>query len=116
MTVPPQLFKSLNNIMSNDTDVIEKKKTEVKEPKEPGKVNVICMNDDKTPVEFVIAMLVSIFRHDSEQAVKLTLQIHNDGSAVVGTYSTEIAEQKVEDATSMARLNGFPLVLKTAAQ
>jgi ATP-dependent Clp protease adaptor protein ClpS len=102
--------------MSNNTDVIEKKKTDVKEPQEPGKVNVICMNDDKTPVEFVIAMLVSIFRHESDHAVKLTLQIHNDGSAVVGTYSNEIAEQKVVDATSMARMNGFPLVLKTAAQ
>jgi len=102
--------------MSNDTDLAEKKKTDVKEPKEPGKVHVVCLNDDKTPVEFVVAMLVSIFRHDNEQALKLTLEIHNQGAAVVGTYSHEIAEQKVLDATSMARLNGFPLVLKTTQQ
>lgn len=98
--------------MSTDTDVIEKKKTGTKEPKEPGKYNVIVCNDDVTPVEFVVAMLVAVFKHEEKTALGLTLKIHNQGSAVAGTYSHEVAEQKVVDGTSMARTHGFPLVIK----
>lgn len=102
--------------MSADTDTIEKKKTANKEPVEPGKYNVVIMNDDVTPMEFVIAMLVSIFRHDEKAALNLTLKIHNEGSAVAGVYPYEIAEQKVLDATNLARGNGFPLVMKVESQ
>jgi len=102
--------------MSADTDVIEKKKTSAKEPKEPGKYNVIVLNDDKTPVEFVIALLVTVFKHDQERATQTTLEIHHKGSGIAGTYNYEIAEQKVLDGTKMARANNFPLVLKAEAQ
>lgn len=102
--------------MSTDTEVIEKKKTAIKEPKEPGKFKVIVLNDDVTPMEFVVAMLVSIFKFEEKQAVQVTLEIHNQGSAVAGIYPYEIAEQKVIDATSMARSNGFPLLMKVEAQ
>jgi len=102
--------------MSTDTEVIEKKKTAIKEPKEPGKFHVIILNDDVTPMEFVIAMLVSVFRHEEKAALQLTLDIHNNGSAIAGTYSYEIAEQKVVDGTNLARGNGFPLLMKVEAQ
>lgn len=102
--------------MTTDTDVIEKKKTTVRQPKEPGKFNVIVLNDDVTPMEFVVAMLVSVFRHDENSAVQLTLQIHNQGRAVVGVYTYEIAEQKVLDGTTLARENGYPLLMKVEAQ
>jgi ATP-dependent Clp protease adaptor protein ClpS len=102
--------------MSTDTEVIEKKKTSIREPKEPGKYNVIVLNDDITPVEFVIAMLVSVFNHEEKQALALTLDIHNNGRAVAGVYTYEIAEQKVIDGTNMARNNGFPLLMKVEAQ
>lgn len=102
--------------MSTDTEVIEKKKTAIKEPKEPGKFKVVVFNDDVTPMDFVVAMLISIFKFEEKQAVQLTLEIHNQGSAIAGIYPYEIAEQKVIDATSMARSNGFPLLMKVEAQ
>jgi len=102
--------------MSNDTEVIEQKKTTSRQPRPPRKYNVVILNDDKTPVEFVIAMLISVFKHNQERAVALTLEVHNKGAGVAGTYTHEIAEQKVLDGTNMARHNGFPLILKTQEQ
>jgi ATP-dependent Clp protease adaptor protein ClpS len=97
--------------MTTDT-VIEKKTTTIKEVKEPGKYKVVICNDDVTPVEFVVALLVSVFKHDEAAAIALTLKIHNDGSATAGVYRFEVAEQKAIDATNMARNNDFPLVTK----
>jgi ATP-dependent Clp protease adaptor protein ClpS len=97
--------------MSTDT-VIEKKKVTSRKIQEPSKYKVIICNDDVTPVEFVVAMLVSVFGHSEPDALNLTLTVHNNGSAVAGTYSFEIAEQKSLDGTEMARLNGYPLLIK----
>lgn len=94
------------------TPVLEKKKTTNKQVKEPGKFKVVVCNDDVTTVEFVIAMLMSVFKYDEKRALDLTLAIHQKGSAVAGVYAYEIAEQKALDATNMARLNGFPLITK----
>jgi ATP-dependent Clp protease adaptor protein ClpS len=80
--------------------------------KEPSKYKVIFMNDDYTPVEFVIALLMSIFKHDQASATKITLQIHNDGSGVAGIYTYEVAEQKQMEATVVSRNNNYPLAIK----
>jgi len=101
--------------MTTET-IIEKKKQTSREIKEPSKYKVIVCNDDVTPVDFVIAMLVSIFKLDERSAVDLTLKVHNQGSAIAGVYPHEIAEQKCLDATQMARLNGFPLIIKIEAE
>lgn len=98
--------------MSTETPVIEKKKQFTKQIKDPGKFKVIICNDDFTTVEFVIAMLITVFRYDQQKAMELTVAIHEKGSAVAGIYTYEIAEQKAVDATDMARLNGFPLITK----
>ena len=79
---------------------------------EPGKYKVIMLNDDRTPMEFVIDILMLIFKHSEETAKKLMLTIHTDGSAVVGIYTYEIAEQKSVEATTLSRDNGFPLSMK----
>ena len=100
--------------MSTET-IIEKKVT-VKLPKEPSKYKVVVCNDDVTPVDFVVAMLVAVFKHPEQQALQLTLDIHNNGKAEAGIYSHEVAEQKVSDGTEMARNNGFPLVIKAEAE
>ena len=97
--------------MSTDNFVAQKNKTTDK-LKEPGKYKVIVCNDDVTPVEFVISMLVAVFRHDEKAAIELTLSIHNKGSAVAGIFSHEVAEQKALDGTNMARANSFPLIIK----
>jgi ATP-dependent Clp protease adaptor protein ClpS len=93
------------------TDVVTKKVTKDK-IKEPPRYKVIVLNDNVTTMEFVVAMLMTVFKHNEANAVNLTMDIHNNGSAVAGVYTHEIAEQKVLDATSMSRNNGFPLVIK----
>jgi ATP-dependent Clp protease adaptor protein ClpS len=80
--------------------------------KPPSRYKVIVLNDDYTPMEFVIAMLVTVFKHEESSALELTMKIHNEGAAVAGIYSYEIAEQKTIDATDLARDHGHPLQIK----
>jgi len=102
--------------MSTDSEVIVKKKTDIKEPKKPGKANVVLLNDDHTPMEFVVALLISVFRHNQASALELTMKIHQEGRAVAGTYTYEIAEQKAEDSNNLAKANNFPLVTKVEGE
>ena len=97
--------------MATDT-IIEKKTKTTNSSKEPGKFKVIVCNDDVTPMEFVIAMLMRVFKHTPSGAEALTMKIHHEGSAIAGIYSYEIAEQKCVEGTNMAREHNFPLVLK----
>jgi ATP-dependent Clp protease adaptor protein ClpS len=80
--------------------------------KTPSRYKVIVLNDDYTPMEFVIIMLMAIFKHGQDDAVALTMKIHNEGSAVAGIYNYEIAEQRAIDATQLAREHGHPLVVR----
>lgn len=97
--------------MAIDT-VVEKETKTVEKFKEPGKFKVIVCNDDTTPIEFVVSMLIMVFRHTEKSALELTLQIHNSGRAVAGIYNYEVAEQKGVDATNLARTHGWPLITK----
>lgn len=92
-----------------DVQIDEKIKIDISEPK---RYKVIFLNDDKTPIEFVIEILKDIFRHTDETAKDITLKVHHEGSAVVGVYTFEIAEQKGVEATHVARQAGFPLQIK----
>ncbi len=80
--------------------------------KEPSKYKIVFINDDQTPMEFVVSLLTEFFKHSEEVARSITLKIHEEGSGVVGVYSHEIAEQKAIEATSISRENGFPLRIK----
>ena len=95
--------------MTTDVDIDEKIKLEIKEP---SNYHVIMLNDDATPMEWVMGVLKEIFKHSDADAEALTMNIHTEGSAVVGTYKYEIAEQKSVEAVSASRNNGFPLNLK----
>jgi ATP-dependent Clp protease adaptor protein ClpS len=75
----------------------------------PRKWKVLFLNDEHTPMEFVIELLTKVLHHSKEVARDLTLEIHNSGSAVVGVFSFEIAEQKGLECTQRSRENGFPL-------
>jgi ATP-dependent Clp protease adaptor protein ClpS len=92
-----------------DVKINEKIKADITEPK---KYKVIFLNDNKTPIEFVIEVLVTLFKHSEETAKQITLTVHNEGSAVVGVYSYEIAEQRTVESTQLARQSGFPLQIK----
>lgn len=97
--------------MAIDT-VVEKQSKTTNKITEPSKYKVIVCNDDVTPIEFVVSMLIAVFRHTEKSALELTLSVHNSGSAVAGVYSYEVAEQKSIDATNLARANGYPLIIK----
>jgi ATP-dependent Clp protease adaptor protein ClpS len=79
---------------------------------EPIKYKVVLLNDDQTPVEWVVKVLTEIFKHTNETAEQITLAIHNEGSGVAGIYTFEIAEQKSIEATTASRNHGFPLQIK----
>jgi len=98
--------------MTTEAPVIEKRKTTSRNIKEPSKYKVIVLNDDFTPMEFVVAMFMTIFNYDQNRAHNTTLEIHHQGSAVAGVYSYEVAEQKCIDASQMAKNHGYPLVIK----
>ena len=79
---------------------------------EPGKFKVVMLNDDATPMDWVIEVLQKIFKHSESSAKEMTLTIHNEGSGVAGIYTYEIAEQKSIEATTSSRDRGFPLQLR----
>ena len=83
---------------------------------EPGKFKVLVLNDNTTPIEFVIAMLMKVFKHGEEAAYNITMKVHNEGSGIAGVYTYEIAEQKGMEGQALARQNGYPLVLKVEAE
>lgn len=75
----------------------------------PKRFYVVMHNDDTTPFDFVIEVLMKLFGHTMETSSDLAGKIHQEGSAIVGMYYMEIAEQKVEETTRAARNNGFSL-------
>jgi ATP-dependent Clp protease adaptor protein ClpS len=94
---------------STDIQLDEKIKIRATEPR---RWKVILLNDDTTPMEFVISVLIEIFKHTHETASDIMLQVHETGSGIAGIYSFEIAEAKAVEATNLARTNGFPLQIK----
>jgi ATP-dependent Clp protease adaptor protein ClpS len=83
---------------------------------EPRKFKVIILNDDKTPMDFVMDVLMNIYHHDQARSQDLTIKIHTEGSAVVGVYPYEIAEQKGIETTQIARQAGYPLNVKIESE
>jgi ATP-dependent Clp protease adaptor protein ClpS len=98
-------------MISNSMDVEIDEKIKIKVT-EPNMYKVVFLNDDATPMDFVIEILTGIFRHSTETARDITMEIHDQGSSVVGIYNFEIAEQKAVEATTLSRSHGFPLQIK----
>lgn len=81
----------------------------VTEIKYPDRFNVVILNDDFTPMEFVIQLLIEVFNTNIEEAKNVTVKVHEDGKGVAGSYGLEIAEQKQQEATIISRHHGHPL-------
>lgn len=71
--------------------------------------SVVLHNDDFTPMDFVVAILMRIFRHNENDAGAIMLAVHTRGKAVAGTYTREIAETKAAQSNQNAERNEFPL-------
>ena len=76
--------------------------------KEPSKYQVIMLNDDFTTMDFVVSILVDIFKKDPASAEQIMLHVHRNGRAVVGIYPYDVAVTKTEEAMRRAKSEGFP--------
>lgn len=83
----------------------EKTRINIQEPKH---FRVIMHNDDFTSMEFVVEILIDIFKKDTLEAERLMLMVHESGRAVVGIYPYDIAATKVNNALARAKAEGFP--------
>ena len=77
---------------------------------EPTKYKVLLHNDDYSTMDFVVDVLVNVFRKNINQAEEIMIAIHKKGRAVCGIYTFEIAETKVYQVKELAKSNGFPLL------
>ena len=77
---------------------------------EPTKYKVLLHNDDYSTMDFVVDVLMHVFRKNINQAEEIMITIHKSGRAVCGIYTFEIAETKVYQVKELAKSNGFPLL------
>ncbi|MEP1207928.1 MAG: ATP-dependent Clp protease adapter ClpS [Rhizobiaceae bacterium] len=90
----------------NDTNVIVKTKPKVKKP---SLYRVLLLNDDFTPMEFVVEVLARFFQMNLESATQVMLHVHQNGVGECGVYTYEVAETKVTQVMDHARKNQHPL-------
>ncbi len=86
--------------------VLERSKPKLKKP---PMYKVVMLNDDYTPMEFVVEILCQYFRHDPESATRIMLQVHKEGSAVCGVFTRDIAETKAAQVNQYSQDNEHPL-------
>ena len=79
------------------------------EVKEPNMFRVLLHNDDYTTMEFVVYILMVVFRKPMDEARQIMLNVHRQGVGICGVFVFEIAETKVEAVNRIARQNGYPL-------
>jgi ATP-dependent Clp protease adaptor protein ClpS len=87
--------------------VVLERQTAKTEP--PRMYQVVLLNDDYTPMEFVVMVLQEYFKRDLETATQIMLKIHHDGRGVCGVYTKDVAATKVELVLAAARRGGHPL-------
>ncbi len=94
--------------MPNQTATENASNTQTREIK-VSQYNVILLNDDYTTFDFVIMVLMKVFRKSEMEAARITLSVHQQGRGLAGTYSREIAQMKVKQVQTLADEAGYPL-------
>ncbi len=94
----------MGNITQNQSDIEAAQQTQ-----KPRLWHVVLLNDDFTPMDFVVEILVRIFHHTEETAHMIMLKVHNEGRGIAGTYIWEIAETKADNVLQLATQNEYPL-------
>ena len=84
--------------------------------KPPRQYDVIFYNDDFTPMDFVVEVLIRFFDKTEASAVQLMLEVHHGTSMIVGEYPKEIAKMKVRETISLARSRNYPLMVEAVPQ
>ncbi len=77
--------------------------------KPPPLYKILLLNDDFTPMDFVVSVLQRFFAKNREQATQIMLKVHNEGAGLCGIYPRDVAETKVQQVTSYAREHQHPL-------
>tara|TARA_B100000459_G_scaffold126213_1_gene79137 strand:+ start:126 stop:374 length:249 start_codon:yes stop_codon:yes gene_type:complete len=72
--------------------------------------DVILLNDDFTPMDFVVYVLKEIFNHTDQQANEIMLKVHNEGEASCGIFTKDLAETKSYEVNNLAKINDHPLI------
>ncbi len=88
------------------TEVVTRTRTRVKKP---SMYKVILLNDDYTPMDFVILVLQKFFHKGHQEAVEIMLQVHRKGAGICGVYTYEVAETKVSQVMAFSRQHEHPL-------
>lgn len=106
----PQTINMMN--VHDDTEREEETDVLVADPElqAPPMYAVIMYNDDYTPMEFVVMVLMQEFKQAEDQAVETMLAIHHDGHGIAGIYPKDIAETKAKKCNNLARKEGYPLL------
>lgn len=104
-TIPP-VSPAIGTPDGGDALVLERRRQRLQPPR---MYQVVMLNDDFTPMEFVIAVLQELFGKDRESATQIMLKIHLDGRGVCGVYSQDVAATKVEQVLQAAQKAGHPL-------
>ena len=95
-----------NSKNRREGSILERDFVEIKEPR---MYKVLLHNDDYTTMEFVVELLITVFRKTFEDATRIMLNVHKTGYGICGVYTYEIAETKMETVHELARERGFPL-------
>ena len=94
---------------ANPVNDLKIKEVRVK-PKLPSTYKVIVLNDDYTPMEFVVFVLQTVFGHNHQKSTEIMMQVHTKGKGVCGIFSKEIAEVMSYEVNTMAKDHGHPLL------
>lgn len=91
-------------------EIVRKHETRTTPPSSPFMFQVVMYNDDYTPMEFVVEVLMQHFQMDYMKATSAMMHVHHQGKAVCGVYSKDVAETKAEQVMAVARKEGYPLM------
>lgn len=92
----PEIEEDVVSEVEDDTD-------------EPAMYRVLLHNDDYTTMEFVVEILILVFKKSPEDAVRIMLNVHHKGIGICGVYTYDVSETKVNTVHDLARQHGFPL-------
>ena len=98
----------VDNNKFDDNDSLIKTQTKNK-LKKPSLYKVLILNDDYTPMEFVVLVLESVFNKKQEEATQIMLHVHKNGIGVCGTFTYEVAESKCKSVMDLAKKHEHPL-------
>jgi len=96
-----------NHDPKHGTDVLTENKQKLQKP---PLYKVLLHNDNYTTMEFVVLVLMDVFHHSENEAIRIMLQVHNQGIGVAGVFTFEIAETKAAKVIMMAQENEYPLL------